>query len=311
MTAKQICMGFMGLLLFSVINAPQVYAGPPVHVGILEPTPAVAPGTRAGACFSLFREGKEIRAYWDMPVHIGDEIRPRKKGCVLLVYVRTGCKKLEISRNTTVRLPEEITIAARHDRKEGTKLLSKGSDEACPCFPPDLLCFSPLPENGSTILAGEAVLFRWYADPRHVAPCAKVRLVIMPPDKTSPRIEEDMQAGELKTVKGDFKPGEIYQWFVEKPDYTRLSEKYGFSVLSQKDSDGIRGQLDHIRTLYADASPVLYQALYLQFISHAASGRELNLYPDSLRLFKDYLDETDIAFRLIENLKRHYEKNKP
>jgi hypothetical protein len=292
----------MGMLFFFLINAPWLWAEPPLHVGILRTSQNVAFGTKASDTFTLLREGKEIKTRWGMRVYIGDEIRPRKQGCVLLVYIKIGCKELEIDQNTTVQMPEEFAVAARPDKEE-IKMLPKGSDDIYHCFPTDSLCLSPWPMKDSTLLAGETAFFRWYS-PR-MAPCDTVRLVIVSAGKSDFIIEQEMQAGELKAVNADFKAGESYQWFVEKPNHTRLSEKYPFRILTQEDSDTIRRQLAHIKTLYADTSPVLYQALYLQFISDAGG---LNLYADSLRLCKDYLDKSDISLRLIENLKNRCER---
>jgi hypothetical protein len=303
MNAKQCRIALVGILLLSLVNTlSPVCAGPPLHVGNIEASPTVGSETKASECFSLFREGKKVKVHWDMPVNVGDEILPHKEKCVLLFYIKTGFNKLEINDKTIVRLPEEITLTTRGNKEE-IELLSKGCDEDRPkCFPLAPLCLSPLPEKGSTLLAGEAILFRWYSS--RVPSCEKVRLVIASLDKSKPSIEEDMQAGELKIVNAKLQAGKKYEWFVKYED-NKESEKYAFSVLDEETSKDIRRQLDNISKVYKDSSPMLYQALYLQFISDINEG--LNLYADSLRLSQAYLNQIDKAFKLIENLQKHYD----
>jgi len=142
--------------------------------------------------------------------------------------------------------------------------------------------------NGTVLLADDpaTIYFRWFEP--GISPCAEVRLVILPCGKEKPRIFEcGMKVGELKKVSVSLKPGASYEWFVEKKDGP--SERYGFRVLKKGESENIRVQLGKIGKMYADQSPLLYQALYLQFISDGAEG--LDLYADSLRLLAEYSEK--------------------
>ncbi len=283
------------------------------YVGIIR----VPPGEKPGACYRLFKKGESEpvkKLFRDMPVQNGDEIQPVAGKTVMLIYVHTACGKQEIVRNTTVNCnppapasQKGIWIFSDFFERFKDWLISKPltekaaprfSEDETSCFPPTEFNLSPWPPEGTTLLAGEPVLFRWFEAGES---CSKAALVIVSADgKTKPF---GIQVGELKSLNISLTPGRSYQWLIEDEEKEPLSDPYRFRVLSMQESDNIRNQLAEIKKQYAEYSPELCQALYLQLLSDADS--DLDFYADSLRILEPYSKKAVIPDALIEQLQRH------
>jgi hypothetical protein len=91
--------------------------------------------------------------------------------------------------------------------------------------------------------------------------------------------------GELLCVREVFEAGASYKWYVET-EGKKLSKIRQFRILDKTESDNIRSQMKEVAEKYKDQCPEIKQALYLQVISNMTP--DLDLYPDSLRLMKEY-----------------------
>ncbi|MDM8552364.1 hypothetical protein QUF72_19925 [Desulfobacterales bacterium HSG2] len=311
MIRKVLLMVFLGIPICFFMEFAALSFASDGHLGILK----VPPGVKPVKCYKLLREGKPVKPKHNLPVFVGDEVEPLPKQHVRLIYRRPGYEE-DIRQWKIVGMPQKF-IESENGKIRSVKVLTpRSGDSDSPCFPSRPLNLSPWPKNSTTILAGEPIIFRWYD--AKIPLCDEVMLVIVPSGKKKPRIEEKMQAGELKTVNTNLNPGQSYDWFVEKKKSAEkkenvppLSEIHHFKVLSAEESENIRKHLDKVGKRHQGRSPLLYQALYLQFISNPAKGTDL--YADSLRFLKKYLEEnpsphkekSPSPHKIVENLQRH------
>lgn len=277
----------------------------------------VPPEEKPAACYRLFKKGESEPAeklFRDMPVQNGDEIQTVAGKTVMLIYVHTACGKQEIVRNTTVNCNPPSPVSQKgvwifsdfFERFKNWLITKPLTEKAAPklyedetsCFPSTEFNLSPWPPDGTTLLAGEPVCFRWFEAGES---CSKAALVIVSADGKTKAFA--IQLGELKALDISLTPGRSYQWFVEDEEKEPLSDLYRFRVLGMQESDNIRNQLAEIKKQYPEYSTELCQALYLQLISDADS--DLDFYADSLRILEPYSKKAIIPDALIEQLQKH------
>ncbi len=271
-------------------------------------------------CYRLLRDGKPVKPLsHDMRVMNNDEIIPVKGKDVKLIYIHTGCGEQEVNKKTKVNCnPAEYKSAGgflsvlkdnasrfldqKVKRKEllATKNITLRGIQDISCFPAQPFIVSPWPLEGSTVLSGEPIFFRWQGI--DVSSCTPARLVIKTTGVMPKRnIVENIRIGALVEVKAPLKAGKSYEWFVETQDGNKIvSDKYHFIVLSAEESDNIRNQLAEVKAEFSSNSPNIAQALYLQLISDATPG--LNLYADSLRFLEEHNDEHAIPGEVVDRL---------
>lgn len=305
---------FTGMLIGFAPGTPALSGASPLgHIGILK----VPPGVKPAECYRLLRDDKPQTVRHKMPVFIGDVIEPLSGCTVHLSYRKLGFKAEDIRKRTIAALPPAIVREKRELMRDVAVITPRGGDSEALCFPSRPLNLSPWPADGSDVLAGEPVVFRWF-DSDQAGDCEPVFLVIVPSGKDAPRIEEKMEAGELKLVAANLTPGQSYRWFVEKRNEKKKEQVFKgrhFKVTETDTSENIRRELARVRKQYPE-SPLLWQALYLQYISDAS----LDLYADSMRLLKQHLElslrdqltekkrqrhSLELRSQLIENLQRH------
>ncbi|QTA89377.1 hypothetical protein [Desulfonema magnum] len=303
MIRKALFMVFLGIQICFFMGFAALSSASDGHLGMLK----VPSGVKPVKCYKLLREGNPVKPKHNMPVFVGDVVEPLPKQHVRLIYRHPGYEE-DICQRKIVGVPQKFIESENGRIRPRGIITPRGGDSDAPCFPSRPLNLSPWPVNTATVLAGEPIVFRWYD--AKIDLCDEVMLVIVPSGKKAPRIEEKMQAGELKTVNADLNPGQSYDWFVEKitsaekeENEPRVSEIGHFKVLSAEASESIRKQLDKVGKQHEGHSPLLYQALYLQFISNPAKGTDL--YADSLRLLKKYLEENPSPYNIVENLQKH------
>jgi len=292
-----IVISVLSLIILSYLSPAFGDSG---HVGIIK----VSPGEKPENCYDIIRKGKaeKEKGSYDrsMPVFIGDKVQPKNNKKVRIVYVQAAdYGEKEITQPTIIGLPDKAEQELK-SRLESVKVFTtKSGDEDTPCFPAPQFNLSPFPVNGTTLLAGEPVFFRWF---ENGVPCSEAVLVISE-DKEKPR-QIEIRLGRLEEIAASvFSPGKSYQWHIEQ-NSKAISETYRFRVLSRDESDSIRRQLDNVAEMYKNRSPLLFQAFYLQFISNDTQ----DFYADSLRLIKKYMDETPKPDILIERLHEHHGK---
>lgn len=206
--------------------------------------------------------------------------------------------EIEITQTSIIGLPDKAEQELKSRLKSVNVFTTKGDGEDISCFPIQEFNLSPFPVNGTTLLAGEPLFFRWFENGE---PCSEAVLVISGDIK---KHEEKIRLGELKEIAASvFTPGKSYQWHIEQ-NGKAISETYRFRVLSQDESDSVRRQSDNVAEMYKNRSPLLFQAFYLQFISNETQ----DFYADSLRLLKKYMDETPKPDILIQRLNEHQGK---
>lgn len=261
-------------------------------------------------CYELKRKGKPVLNIKPvMKVLNGDVIIPKNGKKVTLIYEHTACGEITVTKSTTVncdpskydkpgwflnlfsdvrnwlKLPKQAS-----PRAEKAVAGLKGSSQETECFPAKALCISPYPVNGTTLLYGEPLVFRWddgiFFD--DLTPCISAKLVIAE-DKSDKPVTKDIKVGELLRIDERFGDDKSYKWHIET-DGKRISDLYYFRILSKEQSENIRSQMREIGEKYKNVSPELMQILYLHVISNATPG--LDLYADSLRLLKKYSERT-------------------
>jgi len=291
---------FTGMLICFVTGTTALPgASPSGHIGILK----VPPGVKPAKCYRLLRDEKPQKVRHKMPVFIGDVIEPLSGCSVRLIYRNLDYDAEDISERTIAAFPRAIVREKRGLVRDVAVITTRGGDSKALCFPSRPLNLSPWPVNGSDVLAGEPLVFRWF-DSDQASSCEPVLLVIVPSGKDAPRIEEKMEAGELKLVTANLTPGQSYHWFVEKKTEKgkkQLFKGRHFKVMETDASENIRRELDKVGKQYPK-SPLLYQTLYLQYISDASP--DLDLYADSMRLMKQHL-ELSLRDKPIKNLQQH------
>lgn len=261
-------------------------------------------GTAPAKCYEIRRDGEKIKPrIQDQPVFHQDEIIPLNGKRVVLIYHHTDCARKTVDKPIKVNcLPRKLSKSEwltgyfikllrkgkiLPDPKEETDAtVTMGPDaekENIKCFPDVAFRLSPLPKQGSAVLAGESVYFRrddYFLD-EDVPPCSEAQLVIS--EKTSGKtIKKAIKIGQLIQVESSvFEAGKSYQWRIENKNGP-VSEDYHFTVLNQKESDAIRAQLKYVGQACAKKCAGLKQAMYLDFKSIATPG--LDLSSDSFRL---------------------------
>jgi len=267
--------------------------------------------------YQLFRGGKPEPVSKETEVRNNDEILPAAGKQVRLIYYHTGCEKQVVTTKTTVSCSppspvNEGKIWLVSDLIEGfgnwlkeknlkkiVVITSKGTNEDASCFPAPAFCLSVFPPNLATVLSGEPIFFRWYMQGQ---PCSDAILVIEPKNGKSAAQRINMKIGELKSLDANLmKAGEAYEWYIEQ-ESKPLSEKYGFRVLNEAESNNIRTQLAELGKTYGKESLTIVQAWYLQRLSDAAYP-EFNFYADSLRLI--YSEKAEVPEKLINDLHSH------
>jgi len=269
-------------------------------VGVIRTPDGIAPDT----CYTLMRDGEPVSPLvQDMPVLNGDVIVPFEGKNVTLIYRHKDCPGKSITRRTVIKCdPEKLDtpggfmnflpdamkkVITGSPKKSGTESWTRigESEENRSCFPGDFR-FSPWPPEGTTVLHGEPVFFRWTDPHDAVLPCSEARLIIAHSDEDAETpVVRDMKVGELLRVSAAFREGLLYNWHIEAEN-KKVSNVYHFSILGKKESDNIRSQMAVVGNKYADECPGLRQSLYLQIISEATPG--LNLHADSFRLIREY-----------------------
>ncbi|OQY58993.1 MAG: hypothetical protein B6245_08960 [Desulfobacteraceae bacterium 4572_88] len=227
----------------------------------------------------------------------GDVIIPKKGKSLKLIYAYE-CGTLYMIKREVVKcdaaneksgwfksLFEEVVVRSkvrRYDIDEAKVMGTKGkTGEENLCFPEERFRLSPWPADGTTVLYGEAIFFRWEDVYEKISPCAESTLIIIGPD--GKEIAKPMKTGELLSVSGKvFRENTVYEWCV-KADGKKVSGDYRFHILDKAESDNIR-KLAGIPEKHANQTPA--QALYLQLLSDTTP--KLDLYADSLRIMKGY-----------------------
>jgi len=278
------------VLVLSLVSETEVCAGE-TSVGYIDAS--------SDDAYTLLRNGESVSP---PPVYVfnGDMIVPQKGKSLKLIYVYEKCGEQTISKETVVKcdakkekpgwfrsLFEEVIVRSnfrRYDIDVEEVTGSKGETEKKKsCFPGELLRLTPWPVDGTTVLYGEPVIFRWEDIFEETLPCTESTLVITGPDgKEIPT--KPMKTGEIFQVSGEaFREKTAYKWCV-KVGGKKISEDYHFRILSKAESDDIRSKVMDISGKQASQSPA--QALCLQILSDTTP--KLDLYADSLRIITAY-----------------------
>jgi hypothetical protein len=301
------------ILLIGIYLFAGSVSGAAAYMGIIR----VPPEEKPNACCMLLKKGESEpvkKLFRDMPVENGDQIQPIAGKTVTLIYVHKGCGKQEISRNTIVNCNPRPAVAQKEiwissdfferfkdwliPKPLTEKAAPKFAEDETSCFPSSEFNLSPWPPDGTTLLAGEPLLFRWFEAGES---CSEAMLTIVSAEGKAKQFQ--IRLGELKTVEMSLIPGRSYQWFVEDEEKEPLSDRYRFRVLSMQESDNIRNQLAEIKKQYSEYAPELCQALYLQLLSDAET--DLDFYADSLRILEPYSKKAIIPDAPVEQLQRH------
>lgn len=269
--------------------------------------------------YTLQRDGKKVSPPPDFVIN-GDVIIPHKNKIIKLIFECIKCSEQTITQKTIVKcdaeketkrgftrsLIREIiarTNVKRDELEDGAMMgLKGGTEKEKPCFPGELFRVTLCPANGTTVLYGESVFFRWEDIYEEISPCTESTLVIIGPD--GKKTATPMKTGELLPISGKtFREKASYKWYVEV-NGEKVSDDYRFSVLEKVQSDDIRSQLADISGDYDCPEPV--QSLYLQLLSDIRS--DLDLYADSLRIIKGYKNSQKgqrVAYEVFRRILAH------
>ncbi len=283
--------------------------------------------------YKLFRNEKEIKELsHSMEVRAGDIVAPINNKTVWINLdnrcnseigntkqpVVVSCKFTEMKESenifalpfihfyeTFLKLKAKETIDATilaliYGSAAFSAVTTKGGG-SCECLPDEEFRFSRIPQDNSTHLHGEEMLFS-YKDKDNEC-CEEAELVLM--DSKGIEVHrESLLLGEIMSttdISGKLKGGEVYRWHINLKG-KKISGEYRLKVLDKKRTTYIKSMLKSIEDHAGENDPILMQAFFLQILSN---GREdINLYEKSLRMLLESdldLDDNHYVY-VLENL---------
>ncbi len=282
--------------------------------------------TDAKNTFELWRAGEKLKNVQNgVGIMRGDVVKPSAGKSVKVEFINTKCSDLLIDKETAILSCDvldqktgslaksisnaytsllKLVIERAEPPKEKTTLTLRGQN--CECLPGAPQDLSPMPGEGSAILAGEKVIFCW-----STLVCVEDAKIMITDGTGAVIYSGPFKLGKMNRIDANLRPGESYTWYVAVGEKEKSNE-YVFRVLPEDTTKKVQTELKEIENKCVGIQNcTLQKALYLQMLSDAET--DVDLYSASLTLLVDNNqfvgDDAKYKQYLLERIADHYSFN--